>query len=305
MTDTVAVYFINEGYLLPAMVSAIQARSHTPRELLDVMIVCAGNPTDNGRKAVAFAAKKGVEIVYVPVGVLENKSATYGRLVVHKVLPEKYQRIIYIDGDTQVMGSLEPLVTAPLAPGKFMAARDPAQLFSQLSPKWHSTIEANYRKGGYSGDLGGYFNAGVLVINRAGWSELAESIMALYDDAAPPMFMDQDLMNLASSGHCVLISNRWNFPGFLIGSPMEAGVKPVIYHFMSNPRPWNEAVEPWGKEWMEPYDRLLRENPELDFLTPKRPLSKYFKYFLMQHYKCITEYNRVGRMKELPPDLNV
>jgi lipopolysaccharide biosynthesis glycosyltransferase len=305
LTDTVAVYFINEGYLLPAMVSAIQARKFSSRELVDVLIVCAGSPTDNGRKAIAVATKNDVEIIYVPVSVLEDKPPTYGRLIVHRILPEKYKRIIYIDGDTQVAGPLDPLATAPLAPGKFMAVRDPGQIFSQLSPDWRKAIEADYRSGGYTGAFDGYFNAGVLVMNRDGWPELADCTMALYDKAERTKHLDQDLMNRAVSGHCIRISNRWNFPGFLIGSPMETAVKPVIYHFMSNPRPWNEAVKPWGKKWMQPYDRLLKENPELSFLTPKPTLTSHIKYVLMQHYKYVREYSRVGKMKELPPELDV
>jgi lipopolysaccharide biosynthesis glycosyltransferase len=306
LIETAVVYFINEGYLLPAMVSAIQARKFSSRELIDVVIVCATDTPSNSREAISVAAQHGVEIVCHPLSVLEGRLPTFGRLIIHKLLPSKYKRLIYIDGDTQITGALDPLATAPLASGMFMAARDPGELFARISRGWRNTIEGHYRSGGYTGAFEAYFNAGVLVINREGWHDLSERTLALYDHAKATKHLDQDLMNRALSDHCVRISNRWNFPGFLIGSPMEKAVKPVIYHFMSNPRPWNEAVIPWGQQWMLPYDRLLAENPTLGFLKPKgRTLKKRLKYLLMMHYKCATEYRQVGQMAELPPEINL
>lgn len=306
MIETVVVYLIDEGYLLPAMVSAFQARRFSSRELVDVAIICVTDTPANIQEAISVAARHGVEIICRPRAVLENKLPTYGRLLLHKLLPAKYKRLIYIDGDTQIAGPLDPLATAPLAPRKFMAARDPGELFARISPSWRNTIEDHYRTGGYTGRFEAYFNAGVLVINREGWSDLSERTLALYDKAKTTKHHDQDLMNRALSDDCIRISNRWNFPGFLIGSPMEKTVKPIIYHFMSNPRPWNEAVKPWGQAWMEPYDRFLAENPTLSFLRPKgRTLKMHLKYLVMQNYKCATEYKRVGRMTELPPEINL
>jgi len=305
MPSSVAVYFIDEGYLLPALVSAIQAREHSSRELIDVVIVCAGAVTEKSRKASAVAAKHGVEILLVPETFLEGMPAYFGRLNLHKVLPEQYERIIYIDGDTQIAAALDPLAQAPLEPGQLLAARDPAHMFRQLSRRWQQTIDADYRRGGFAGEIERYFNSGVLVILRNGWPELVAKTLALYNAHADTLYPDQDILNRALDGHCIRISNRWNFPGFLIGSPMEAATRPVIYHFMSNPRPWNEAVKPWGKRWMEPYDRLLREHPELGFLAPKRPIVTHVKHVLQQRYKCLAEYNRVGRLHEVPPELDI
>jgi lipopolysaccharide biosynthesis glycosyltransferase len=306
MNDTVACYIIDEGYLLPALVSAIGARKYASRDLMDVVIYVSGVQSENGQRAQAVANAYGVEVIYVPASFNEGKPPHYGRLLIHKVMDPRYKRIIYIDGDTQVAGSLDPLAVEDLKPGTFMAARDPSLIFAQLSPGWHKRIESHRARVGYDGRFDDYFNTGVLVINRDGWPEMAERAMELYDRLEGKLIhFDQDLMNLALGDRCVHISNRWNFPGFLIGSRLEAETQPVIYHFLSNPRPWNEAVLPWGYKAMKPYDDLLRKHPELSFLRARRSAFKRVRYTVQQMYKHVTEYGPVGRRSELAPDISV
>lgn len=306
MNDTVACYIIDEGYLLPAMVSAIAARKYASADLMDVVIYVSGAQSENGRCAQAVANSYGVEVVYVPTSFSEGKPPHYGRLLIHKVMDPRYKRIIYIDGDTQVAGSLDPLATVELKPGTFMAVRDPSLIFAQLSTRWQKRIQSHRARVGYEGRFNDYFNTGVLVINRDGWAEMAQRAMALYDRLEGKLIhFDQDLMNLALGDRCVHISNRWNFPGFLIGSKLEAETKPVIYHFLSNPRPWNEAVAPWGYKAMKPYDDLLRRHPELSFLKAKRNPFKRVRYTVQQMYKHVTEYGPVGRRSEQTPDISV
>lgn len=306
MNEAVACFIVNEAYLLPALVSAIQARTYSSKDLIDVVVYLVGKPSEKGERVIHLAKEKyDVDIIVVDPSFMENKPFTYGRLYIHKVMPENYKRIIYIDGDTQIAGSLDPLATAPLGPGKFMAARDPSLIYARLSKKWRKDIQADRDLAGYTGEFDIYFNAGILIINREGWPERAARAMDLYEGLKSRLrHFDQDLMNLTLSEDCVRISNKWNFPGFLIGTPMEQKVKPVIYHFMSNPRPWNQAVAPWGYKWMKPYDDLLRKHKDLRYLKPKRPFSKLVKYSAQQAYKTVTEYNRVGKMSELPPDIS-
>jgi lipopolysaccharide biosynthesis glycosyltransferase len=306
MVDTIACYILDEGYLLPALVSAIQARKYSSKELMDVVVYCVGKQTEGGKAAIEVAKANGVELIYIPGSFSGGKPMTYGRLYIQNVMPEHYKRIIYIDGDTQVAGSLDPLATAPLARGKFMAVRDPGVMYATISKKWRDQLSADRKAVDYKSAFDDYFNAGILVINRDGWDELAAKAMADYDKLLPKLIhYDQDLMNLTVSEACVRISNRWNFPGFLIGTPMEKRVKPVIYHFMSNPRPWNNAVAPWGYKWMKPYDDFLKQYPQMAFLKPRRPLGKHLKFIAQQAYKTITEYNPVGKLKELKPDIEL
>ena len=116
-------------------------------------------------------------------------------------------------------------------------------------------------------------------------------------------YPDQDILNLAVGERCELISNRWNFPGFLIGSPAERVAEPRIVHFMSNPRPWTVAAAPWGARRQQPYKNLLSSHPDLEFLKPARSLRTVMRYQIIQSLKMMIEYRAVGRLHETKPDL--
>ncbi len=47
------------------------------------------------------------------------------RLFLARLVPEEYQQLLYIDGDTQISGSLDALIDAAVPAGHFMAATDP------------------------------------------------------------------------------------------------------------------------------------------------------------------------------------
>jgi hypothetical protein len=299
MAEACACYIINEGYLLPALVSALQARAHLSVDKADVVIVLIGEPSPATIAAQGVAEANGVRIVQVPKTAIGDLHIMFARLLVHQLLPAGYRRIIYIDGDTQVRGDLDPLVEAAIPKGRFLACRDPAALFAKLSARWRRRIVQDRTASGFDRPFEDYFNSGVMVIDRDSWPRLAEASIAMLElKGAQFRFADQDILNLAVGEHCLLIPNRWNFPGFLIGSEADAATRPSIYHFMSNPRPWNEAVRPWGAAWMRPYRDLLERHPELGFLAPRPNRLRGLRYWLQQEVKMALEYNPVGRLTE-------
>ena len=190
--------------------------------------------------------------------------------------------------------------------GSFLACRDPTVLFSQLSARWKERIEAEHDHIGYALPHDDYFNSGVLVIERESWPALSLACQEMVrDKGASLRHPDQDILNLAIGDRCKLISNRWNFPGFLIGAQTEKTISPCIYHFMSNPRPWNVAVPPWGEVWARPYADLLKAHPELGFLAPTKKAHAAVRYWLQQQYKIAAYYHAVGRINEPRPDIAV
>jgi lipopolysaccharide biosynthesis glycosyltransferase len=297
-------YTIDEGYLLPALVSSIQARGQVAATTADVVIIVLGERGERSALAEAVASEHAVRMVFAERDAIEGRHIMFARLYLPKLLTEPYRRIIYIDGDTQVRGDLTPLIDAPIDPGRFLACRDPAVVFAELSNRWRKRVASEREAVGYRRPHADYFNSGVLVIDPESWPPLAEACFALLRrGAGTSRYPDQDLLNLAIGEHCTLISSRWNFPGFFIGSPAEARIRPRIYHFMSNPRPWIEPVRPWGAAWAKPYLKLIEDHPELAGLAPRRNRLRALRYWLQQEIKMETEYARAGEFDEPDPEL--
>jgi lipopolysaccharide biosynthesis glycosyltransferase len=289
-------YVIDEAYLFPTLVSAIQARGFSG-PAAGVVIACIGARPPRYACVDDIAQANGVELIHVLPDAIDNMHVMFGRLFIDRFLPTRYERVLYIDGDTQVTGSLDPLLEATIPQGMFLACRDPSALFAESSAARQAKMRDYYRKLGVAGEPANYFNSGVLVVDRASWGPLAQAGAAVYrGNEALFLHPDQDALNVALGDRCRIISNKWNFPGFLIGSRAEAARQPHIYHFMSNPRPWKVSVGPWGARWSKPYADLLRAHPELKIIAPKRLIADQVRYAVQQQLKIWLQYRRVGRI---------
>lgn len=299
-------YVIDEGYLLPTLVSARQAREQVSRALADVVIVCVGPASARTEAAAAAARAMGLRFLQAAKADIGHLHVMFGRFFLCDLLPERYARVVYIDGDTQVRRTLDPLFEAQIPDGGFLACRDPGVLFARRDPKLRRQMSSHRAQIGLGGSPETYCNSGVLAFDRAGWRDVARACIDIYRErGAAFIHPDQDALNLAAAERCTLISNRWNFPGFLIGSSAETETRPHIYHFMSNPRPWTVAARPWGQAWGAPYEQLLAEHPELHFLKPAPSRAYTARYRLQQLLKMGFAYRAVGRMREAPPQLAV
>ncbi|WP_236621597.1 glycosyltransferase family 8 protein [Asticcacaulis benevestitus] len=292
-------YVIDDNYLFPTLLSAYQARLFTPLDTGDVVIVCIAEASAAIDLATSVASRMGIKLLRFGTDAIEHMHPMFGRLFINSLLPEHYQRIAYVDGDTQIAGSLRPLLDVFIPEGHFLAVRDPASLFARISPDWEARTKADRVQAGLSGDYNNYLNTGVLVFDRTSWTNLsAATLQAIRAKGDAFKFGDQDPMNLAVGDKCLYIPNRWNFPGFLIGTEAERAVRPIIYHFMSNPRPWLHSGLPWGRKWQEPYKVMLKTYPELAPLAPKASWGDKLKYHVQQLIKCATEYHKVSTLRE-------
>jgi lipopolysaccharide biosynthesis glycosyltransferase len=297
-------YVIDNGYLLQALVSAAQARACVSRETADVVIICIDRPSPLHSEVSRIADDHGIELTYRDPAEIGAMHVMFGRLYLHRMLKEEYSRIVYIDGDTQIRGALDPLFSVDIPEGCFLACRDPAALFARLSTRWLNKIVTERREVGFTRPHSDYFNSGVLIIDRDSWTGLfARCVELLRERGEGSRYPDQDILNLAVGDRCRFISTRWNFPGFLIGSREESILRPVIYHFMSNPRPWNQAAPPWGNRWSQPYAEMLKDHPALRPLAPPKSVRQAARYWAQQSYKIAAEYRAVGLMREFEPDI--
>jgi len=198
---------------------------------------------------------------------------TYTRLWVSEFFPANTDRVLYLDADTVVVGSITPLWTTDLE-GALMGAVD---IPGSNTGVTRLAIRAE----------DGYFNAGVLIIDLAQWrATRAEQIVIDYIRKNPDrVFFDQDALNACFHACTKRLDYRWNVIGPFYREPLvlplpRAEIEAIrrearIIHFNSDSKPWTYFCDhPRRAE----YQRYLRMTEWRDYVPPDRtPLNRLRK----------------------------
>jgi lipopolysaccharide biosynthesis glycosyltransferase len=265
----------------------MQARQHAPAAQADVAIFSFGASTTAAQAFARACAAEGIRFVPVAAETIEGANAMLARLFLSRFAGPDYEQFLYIDGDTQINGSLSPLITESVPEGRFLAASDPMVFAISDQTPHDRDISAYFKSLGISLDAAtGYFNTGVLRINRHGWDALGQAAWGLFQrQHGASKFPDQDALNMVSAGRRMPMSLAWNFPVFMCNAGVEASIQPRIYHFMGNPKPWYGAFAPWGQAGHAPYVEAILKYPGLAEYLPVMPRWKKFRYVLQQQYR--------------------
>jgi len=291
MSRVCICYSTDQGYLYPTLTSALQARAQAPETKAGVCIVAVD--LDSAAQAIAATVCEREGILFLPVGreLIGGLRSYFFRLFLDELLPAEFDRILYLDGDTQIRAPLDELLDTPIGPMQLMGASDPMAFLAMETGKEADHLKAYMAGLGFQPEeFGRYFNSGVLFAGRPGWAAVSATALDFFRNRREAcLHSDQSALNAASRRQHVPMSLRWNFPAFLMNTDLERIVQPVIYHFMSNPRPWNGAFPPWSHDFVAPYDTLGRRYPQLvpyrSIFTPRQRL----KYALQQRYKKFME----------------
>jgi lipopolysaccharide biosynthesis glycosyltransferase len=240
----------------------------------------------------AVCAAEGIQFSCINPEVTDHSHVAFSRLFLDSFVPKHYSQLLYIDGDTQINGSLDSLIMADVPPRHFLAATDPiAFQYSQVGQA-PQKLRAYLKRLGLS-SIKHYFNSGVLRINRSGWSQIASQAYAFCSatDKRQLHFWDQDGLNAvaATSDVRLPMSLKYNFPIFLRNCRVEQQLKPVIYHFMSNPKPWNGTFPPWNQSATLPYRELCRRYPAMGRYQPPFSPWQRARYMIQQRAKQLDE----------------
>lgn len=271
MNTQCVAYVADLEYLFPTILSAIQARK-AAKPTTDILVLMS-EPLAQFKELSTLLSAHGV----VLMDAVEPLSHAFGRLdkshfqarisvstmaklVLDQILPDHYSQIIYLDGDTQVVGSLAKLEEAEAPEGKFFAARD------------YTAIEDMLRIGKESH----YFNAGFLKFNRKGWIGAEALDLFCKNPAACDGKHDQGALNYVCGNALILVSNRWNFPKQYLH--MVDRSKLSVIHYMAHPKPWHGAYFPWGKADSVVYDDLRKQSPLFDSLYRGISLERKLLY---------------------------
>ncbi|GBR04849.1 glycosyltransferase family 8 protein [Acetobacter oeni] len=297
MARTCICYTTDQGYLFPSFVSAVQARRNSSPELADVCLV--GFDTDPAtqrlfgdaceRAGVLFSACRRADI--------EDAPAMLGRLFLSSLLPAQYDRLLYIDGDTQITGSADPLLRAPVPDGTFYAAADPMTFLIDDDDKQAVDLRAHLTAIGLSpADARRYFNSGVIYAEREAWARVGHDAWKMFSSQpAATRFPDQDILNLVGLPHSLPMSLAWNFPIFLRNAAVEDVIRPRITHFMSRPKPWEGVFAPWTAVAFTPYREIVARFPGLAPYWHRMSGRQRLRYVVQQRYKQVLETIRWSR----------
>ena len=181
----------------------------------------------------------GKQIVFYMVNVemfaafpnLQNRhditQASYYRLMLSEILPESIEKVLYLDGDIIVRGSILPLWETDIADYAVAAVRDP----NERNIEFYTRLR-------YPSDKG-YFNAGVLLVNLHYWRDhnlAAEFNEFLRTRASDIVYHDQDVLNAKFYGSKVNLPLKYNFTsGLLYSDPR--------YHYWRSDHEWTEALQ--------------------------------------------------------------
>jgi len=172
--------------------------------------------------------------------------ATYFRLAVPYILPQNIEKVLYLDSDLIVRGSLRKLWECDIK-DKPIAGR-PYKNQERID-----SLDLNSRI---------YFNAGVMLINLECWRERNISIQALKFLEENPelvLFWDQDALNKVIDGDLSILSEEWNNTIYLNSSQSHLLEDSKIVHFVGSLKPWNKCSD----IRKEIYWKYIRQSPWL------------------------------------------
>ena len=199
----------------------------------------------------------------------------FARFWVEDYFPSSVERVIYLDGDMVVAGSVQPLLTLPMNDNVLAAVSIPGSTRAALL--------------GYDPAYE-YFNSGVLVINLKRWREIGARgllISAAHQIADKLNDPDQDVLNYCFFRQRVKLDYIWNAitPFFREFSTLPLSPEEIsrvarnarIVHFNGSSKPWQYlSRHPYKNE----YFRHLSQTEWRDFLPDDYTPFNVVKRFL-------------------------
>lgn len=193
----------------------------------------------------------------------------YTRLLLDHIFSPETERVLYLDSDLVVDGSLRPLWDTDIL--DYPVAGVPV-------PYYDRTHLPNLTPGDR------YVNSGVLLFNLPAWRSLGceiKCISFIKNNQAILRDPDQDALNAALKGHIFFLSAKWNAFGAYLKAldnekPNAPSEPPVVYHFNGANKPWLYLSDPPMKHL---YSYYLQRTPWRGSTPPdKTPTNIAWKW---------------------------
>ncbi len=155
---------------------------------------------------------------------------TYYRMFIAEMFPE-YDKAIYIDSDTVVLGDIAQLYHKDLGENYVGAANEQVMLQVDVYGEYVEKVLGIDRKH--------YFNAGLLLINCKAFREnkILEKFVALLDTYTFVVTQDEDYLNLLCKDKVLWIEQQWNTEVF--GEIAYEESTFLLLHYIMVSKPWH------------------------------------------------------------------
>lgn len=275
------------------------------QDMLDIVVLDCGIKEDNRQKIRSFFAGTRHQVSFIPcnldmvkdIPLRDNWSAAiFARLLLPQLLPDT-ERVLYLDSDILVLGSLAELFSLDMQDALIAGVRDWAlwASFKFPSEKLDSVyINEDFVKMFKQID---YLNSGVLLMNldlarKEGLTEKCLQFIKQYESKL--IFFDQDAINFVCGEKRKILPLRFNMlpflnekevPPALLQEFNETKDRCVVLHYLSKYKPWLYGYN-WGRK--EEYLSYMAHTPW------PRPWSRWtawqrakiiFRYWLI-HPAC-------------------
>jgi lipopolysaccharide biosynthesis glycosyltransferase len=218
------------------------------------------------------------ELLEIPDAVNFNKThvprSTLARLAVGDLIAERYEHLLYIDGDVQILGEISALVEHDVAPGHIASVNEALWLYEGDAGSHWKTM-ASYLAGLGISEVKDYFNAGVLAFRRSTWLEKSREAQEFYfANSEICKYHDQSALNVVFHRRRETLSPIYNFSsGYAeLGVAEEFG--PRIVHFTGAAKPWFSRCHPWNGRFLPHYAALAEKRPMLTSFAARRSAAE-------------------------------
>lgn len=306
---------LDENYLMPTEIMLHSLFVNNKGESITVHAMISGNGDyvwklkdfveQYNHKFFSYDMKK----VSLPVIPSHSNDKTnypleaYYRLFAAEVLPRDIHKLLYMDGDIIINGSLKDLWEVDLT-GYALAA----------AAGFHNNNHEYIRKLGYDPKYG-YFNSGVLLINMDYWRDnhVVEAFVDYIKDNMDILkFADQDVLNPVFCDKRLELPLRFNFcTGFLFNDrfrDIEPKYKkeidnwyyrPSIIHYTTD-KPWNsDSINIYKDIWRKYRDQTDWKGYLV--IKPKLSLKHTITRFLVCLKYGVTSFTYVQYNKKYKP----
>lgn len=234
-----------------------------------------------------------------------HSKSTFLRLLLPGFLPKEINKILYLDGDTVVNGSLKELYNWDLQNAYIAGAKDPTIIFGKE----------------YCREIGipnneHYFNAGVILMNidRMRKENMQHTFLThLSQHINQLRTCDQDVLNATMWKDIVHFPPIYNYnywtekdiaQQLYSSQELEALKKnPIVIHYIGPVKPWHyKSIHPKKTLWWH----YLKQTPYKDYQaqdkTIKNRLSYFFLYIVVRPIKPLLTVSTKQKIGKIFPE---
>ena len=251
-----------------------------------------GVPAETQRKVQSVAPKASFDWVEIKDEILLAldgngyiSRATFYRLALPQILDPKIDRILYLDSDLICTRDIAYLWHIDIAGYPIGAVCDPGVDAVAFARQW-----------GLAREPGGYFNAGVLLLDLElirGEGLFQTAIDFLTANRPALEFMDQDALNYALSRRWAKLDPAWNVQRNMLLRKRELfepklrmlSNRPAIIHYTGDKKPWLEAAyHPyaalyWRNLARTPFWKEVAQPAGLTFVKSLQLVTRFGKHW--------------------------